>query len=151
MITIAGIVAIIAVMNAILPAVSRSTGSIIASSSAVQDRIASQIEIVHATGQNGNADASVWAKNVGAATVAPIDHVDVFFGPAGDFARVPYGVDSNCAAPCWYETFENSSDWSPTATLRISVKAANNLTSGTTYYVKVVTPTGAIDSKYFTV
>ncbi len=151
MLTIAGIVAIIAVMNSVLPAVSRTTGSMISSSSAVQDRIASQIEIVHATGQDGNPDPTVWVKNVGAAKIAPLDHVDVFFGPSDDFERIPYGTDDTCVAPCWYDTVENSTDWSPTSTLKISLKASTNLVTGTTYYVKVVTPSGTLDSKYFTV
>jgi len=144
-------VAIVAVTNAVLPAVSKTTGSLLASSSAVQDRIASQIEIVHATGQDGNPDASVWVKNVGASKIAPLDRIDVFFGPTGDFQRIPYGTDSSCTAPCWYETLENATEWSPTATLRVTVKTSANLATGTTYYVKVVTPNGTLDSKYLTV
>lgn len=143
--------AIVAVINAVLPAVSRTTGSLLASSDVVQDRIASQIEIVHATGENGNPDATVWVKNVGAARIAPIDRIDLFFGPTGEFQRVPFGTDSSCAAPCWYPTLENATEWTQTATLRISVKTTDNLTTGTTYYVKVVTPNGTLDSKYLTV
>jgi hypothetical protein len=144
-------VAIVAVVNAVLPAVSKTTGSLLASSSVVQDRIASQIEIVHATGVDGSPDATVWVKNVGAAKIAPIDRIDVFFGPTGDFARVPYGTDNSCTAPCWYETLENATEFSQTATLRIAIKSTDNLATGTTYYVKVVTPNGTQDSKYLTV
>lgn len=138
-------------INAVLPAVSKTTGSLLASSSVVQDRIASQIEIVHATGQDGNPEASVWVKNVGAAKIAPIDRTDVFFGPQGDFRRIPYGTDGACVAPCWYETLENATDWSQTATLRITIKDTTNLVTGTTYYIKVVTSNGTADSKYLTV
>jgi hypothetical protein len=139
------------VINAVLPAVSRTTGSLLASSSVVQDRIASQIEIVHATGQDGNPEVSVWVKNIGAAKIAPIDRTDVFFGPSGDFQRVPYGIDSSCVAPCWYETLENATEWSQTATMRITIKDGDNLATGTTYYIKVVTSNGTVDSKYLTV
>jgi hypothetical protein len=117
----------------------------------VQDRIASQIEIVHATGQDGNPEVNVWVKNIGAAKIAPIDRTDVFFGPSGDFQRVPYGTDSSCVAPCWYETLENATEWSQTATMRITIKDADNLATGTTYYIKVVTSNGTVDSKYLTV
>lgn len=143
--------AIVAVINAVLPAVSKTTGSLLASSDVVQDRIASQIEIVHAAGEDGNPDATIWVKNVGAAKIAPIDRIDLFFGPTGDFQRVPYGADSSCSAPCWYPTLENATEWTQTATLRVSVKTTDNLTTGTTYYVKVVTPNGTLDSKYLTV
>ena len=66
MLTIASIVAIVAVVNAVLPSVGRTSGALISASGVVEDRIASQIEIVHATGQNGNPDATVWVKNIGA-------------------------------------------------------------------------------------
>ncbi len=143
--------AIVAVTNAVLPAVSKTTGSLLASSEVVQDRIASQIEIVHAAGVDGAPDAQIWVKNVGAARIAPIDRVDVFFGPTGDFARVPYGTDASCVAPCWYDTLENATTWDQTATLRVTLKLDANLASGTTYYMKVVTPNGTLDSKYLTV
>lgn len=143
--------AIVAVINSVLPAVSKSTGSLLASSNAVQDRIASQIEIVHATGEDGEPDAVFWVKNVGAAKIAPIDRIDIFFGATGDFERMPYGTDSSCAAPCWYDTLETGTEWGPTATLRITVKATDDLASGTTYYMKIVTPNGTVDSKYMTV
>lgn len=150
MLTIAAIVSVVAVTNAVLPSVGRTTGALISTSSVVQDRIASQIEIVHATGQDGNPDADVWVKNIGAATVEPVDRIDVFFGPSGDFQRIPYG-GAGCTAPCWEYTVENATDFEPTATLEIIVHDATNLTAGQTYYVKVVTPNGVDDSKYFTI
>jgi flagellar protein FlaG len=150
MLTIAAIVSVVAVTNAVLPSVGRTTGALISTSSVVQDRIASQIEIVHATGQDGNPDADVWVKNIGAATVDPVDRIDVFFGPSGDFQRIPYG-GSGCTAPCWEYTVENATDFEPTATLEIVVHDSANLTAGQTYYVKVVTPNGVDDSKYFTI
>ena len=105
---------------------------------------------MHATGQDGNPDADVWVKNIGAATVDPVDRIDVFFGPSGDFQRIPYG-GSGCTAPCWEYTIENATDFEPTATLEIVVHDSANLTAGQTYYVKVVTPNGVDDSKYFTI
>lgn len=151
MLTIAAIVAIIAVANAVLPSVGRTSGALISASGVVEGRISSQIEIVHATGQDANPDADIWVKNVGSATVDPLERVDVFFGPTGEFQRIPHG-DSSCDAPCWEYTLENgTSVWEPTATVRITVHAASNLVSGTTYYVKVVTPNGIADSKFFTV
>ncbi|HZP56759.1 MAG TPA: hypothetical protein VFC53_04300 [Dehalococcoidia bacterium] len=150
MLTIAAIVAVVAVVNAVLPSVGRTTGALISTSSVVEDRIASQVEIVHATGQDANPDAQVWVKNIGASTVDAVDREDVFFGPSGDFQRIPYG-GSGCTAPCWEYTIENSTVWEPTATLHITVHDDANLATGTTYYIKVVTPNGVTDSKFFTV
>jgi flagellar protein FlaG len=151
MLTIAAIVAIVAVVNAVLPSVGRTSGALISASGAVEDRIASQVEIVHATGQDGNADADVWIKNTGASTIDAIDRVDIFFGPEGDFQRIPQGADSSCTAPCWYYSIENATSWEPTATLHVTVKNDADLATGTTYYIKVVTPNGIADSKFFTV
>lgn len=151
MLTIASIIAIVAVVNAVLPSVGRTSGALISASGVVEGRIASQIEIVHATGQNGSPDAKAWVKNIGASTVDPMTRVDVFFGPSGDFQRIPQG-DPGCSAPCWEYTFENSTTaWEPTSTVRITIHASTNLSTGTTYYVKIVTPNGIADSKLFTV
>lgn len=151
MLTIAAIVAIVAVVNAVLPSVSRTSGALVSASGVVEGRIASQIDIVHATGQNANPDAKAWVKNIGASTIDPMTRVDVFFGPSGDFQRIPEG-GAGCAAPCWEHTFENATTaWEPTSTVRITIHAAANLTTGTTYYLKVVTPNGIADSKFFTV
>jgi flagellar protein FlaG len=151
MLTIAAIIAVVAVVNAVLPSVSRTSGALISASGAVEDRIASQIEIVHATGQDGNANSDVWVKNTGSSTIDPVTRTDVFFGPDGDFQRMTYGEDSNCTAPCWYYSIENASTWEPTATLHVTVKYSENLATGTTYYIKVVTPNGIADSRFFTV
>ena len=150
MLTIAAIVAIVAVVNAVLPSVSRTSGALISASNVVEDRISSQIEIVHATGQDANPDAEVWVKNTGSSSIGAVDRVDVFFGPDGDFQRIPQG-DPGCTAPCWEYAVENASSWEPTATLHITIHAGTNLASGTTYYVKVVTPNGISNSKFFTV
>jgi archaeal flagellar protein FlaG len=151
MLTIASIVAIVAVANAVLPSVGRTSGALISASGVVEDRIASQIEVVHATGQNGNPDATVWVKNIGANAVDPISRVDVFFGPSNSFQRIPQGT-AGCTAPCWEYTLENATTtWEQTSTLRITIHNGTNLTTGSTYYVKVVTPNGIADSKFFTV
>lgn len=150
MLTVAAIVAIVAVVNAVLPSVSRTSGALISASNVVEDRISSQIEIVHATGQDASPIAEIWVKNTGSSTVSAVDRVDVFFGPEGNFQRIPQG-DPGCTAPCWEYEIENASSWEPTATLHITVRVETNLASGTTYYVKVVTPNGISNAKYFTV
>lgn len=151
MLTIAAIVAIVAVTNAVLPSVSRTSGALVSASGVIENRIGSQIEIVHATGQNGNPNATVWVKNIGATAVDPVSRVDVFFGPSDNFQRIPLGAPG-CVAPCWEYTLENgTSTWEQTSTLRVTIHAGSNLSSGTTYFAKIVTPNGINDSKFFTV
>jgi flagellar protein FlaG len=150
MLTVAGIVAIVAVLNALMPAVSRTNASIVATADSVDSRISTQLEIVHAAGASGSASVDAWAKNVGAVAITPLSRIDVFFGPEDAFFLVPQG-STGCVAPCWSYTIENDSVWNPTATLRISLNLEDTLLAGTTYYIKVVAPNGISDARFFTV
>jgi len=150
MLTVAGIAAIVAVLNALMPAISRTSGSLVASADSVDSRIATQLEIIHAAGADGSPSVDAWAKNVGSIAISPIDRVDVFFGPGDSFLRIPYG-GAGCTAPCWSYTLENDTVWNPTATLRVSLTLDYSLTAGTTYYIKVVAPNGISDARFFTV
>ena len=149
LITIASVVSMLVVINAVLPAVSRSSGSIVSAGSALDDRIKSNVEVVHATGEVGNTTAYIWAKNVGATTVGAVDRVDLFFGTESGVTRVLYG-GAGCTAPCWEYTVENAAAWEVTATLKITIHLDTVMLASTTYYVKVVLPNGVFDARYFT-
>lgn len=148
--TVAGIAAIVAVLNALMPAISRTSGSLVASADSVDSRISTQIEIIHAAGADGSDTVDTWTKNVGSIVISPVDRVDVFFGTADNFLRVPYGGPA-CAAPCWSYTIENDTIWNPTATLRVTLTLDYTLAAGNTYYIKVVAPNGINDARFFTV
>jgi flagellar protein FlaG len=150
MITVAGIIAVVAVVNTVLPAVNRTSGALTSTASVLDDRLSSQIEIVHATGEPGSSDTDVWVKNIGATVIEPLERIDLFFGPEGEFMRIPYG-GASCSAPCWEYTLENDSKWTPTATLHITIHLSDALASGTVYYTKIVAPNGSTDAKFFTV
>jgi archaellum component FlaG (FlaF/FlaG flagellin family) len=150
MLTVAGIVAIAAVINSLMPAISRTNASIIATSDSVDSRISTDLEIVHASGADGSLSLEAWVKNVGGGRIAPLERVDVFFGPSDAFTRLPPG-EAGCTAPCWSFTLENDSAWNPTATLRITLSLETSLTTGATYYLKVVAPNGVSDARFFTV
>jgi archaeal flagellar protein FlaG len=150
MLTVAGVVAIVAVLNALMPAISRTSGSLTASADSVDARISTGMEIIHAAGVDGNDTVDTWAKNVGSIAIRPLDRIDVFFGTADNFLRIPYGGPA-CVAPCWTYTVENDTIWNPTATLRLTLTLDYNLAAGTTYYIKVVSPNGISDARFFTV
>jgi len=142
-------VAVTAVINAVMPAISRAGNALVSSADTADDRITSQIEIIHATGAVASTQATVWAKNTGSTSILPLEKLDVFFGPETNFQRVAYGGPS-CTAPCWDYTIENDTTWAPTATLRITVYLTDPLLAATTYFVKIVAPNGVEDSKFFT-
>jgi hypothetical protein len=144
-------VAIVAVINAVMPALSRTNSSMVMTSDVINDRISSEVEIIHATGVDAATQADAWVKNVGASNVGPIDRTDVFFGPEDAFARIPYGGPS-CTAPCWDYALEGgATEWEPTATVHVIIYLTDALAAGNTYYVKVVTPNGITDAKFFSI
>jgi flagellar protein FlaG len=147
---VAGIIAVVAVVNAILPSVDRTSGALVSTASVIDDRLGSQMEIVHATGEDGATVADIWAKNVGSTVIEPLDRIDLFFGPEGEFVRIPYGGES-CTSPCWEYSVENDTDWKPTATLHIIIHLGDALLPNTIYYAKIVAPNGSSDAKFFTV
>lgn len=149
LITVASVVAMLVVINAIFPTVSRTSGAIVTSGSVLTDRVKTQVEIIHAGGESGSTTATVWVKNIGSSTVGAIDSSDLFFGSDSSLDRVPYG-GNGCSAPCWEAAVENAATWDPAATLRITVHLTGTLQIGSTYYVKVVLHNGIADSRYFT-
>jgi hypothetical protein len=150
LLTIAAITAITAVIGALMPAINRAGQALVSSADVADARLSSQIEIVHATGSDGDTVTLGWVKNIGATAVIAVSKSDVFFGPETDFLRIPYG-DVGCTAPCWNFNVENDTQWNPTSTIRITVFLASPLATGTTYYFKIVAPTGVEDTKFFTV
>ena len=150
MLTVAGIAAIVAIINAMMPAISRTSASIVASSDSINDRISTQVEIIHAGGAEGSPTIDAWTKNVGGISIVPLNRVDVFFGPENNFVRVPYG-GASCSSPCWSYSLENDTTWSPTSTLHITINMDDGLVTGTTYFIKVVAPNGISDARFFTV
>lgn len=141
--------AIGAVINSMMPAISRAGSALVSSADIADDRLSSRMEIIHATGQDAATEADVWVKNTGATRLTTLNRIDVFFGPETDFERIPYG-GSGCTAPCWDYEVENDIEWNPSATLHITVFWDTALATGNTYFVKVVASNGVEDSKFFT-
>lgn len=139
---IAGVVCSVVVINAAYPAVTGSSGAVTDAASKINDRIRSQIKVIEIANQNDN--LYVWIKNVGSSRIGGIDSSDVFFGPEGNFARIPYG---GLIKPYWDYVIENGTEWGPTATIKITIHLPS-APSGT-YHFKVVIPNGISDEKSY--
>lgn len=157
---IASIVTTIMVFNGVFPAVLRSRDAMTTMRGRMDERIKSQVVIIHAASEldsdatwqdgngNGNFDVFVWVKNVGALRIAAVDSVDLFFGPEGNFARIPSKAAAGGVYPYWEWQVENDTSWDPTTTLKLTVKFSNILASER-YFIKVVIPSGLADTYYF--
>lgn len=150
LLTVAAVTAIAAVIAALMPAIGRSGQALIMSADVANERLSSRVEIVQATGVPDDTLVLAWAKNTGATTVTAVDKADVFFGPQTNFIRIPYDVDPGCAAPCWSYVLENDTKWNPTSTIKLTLSIVDPLAAGETYYLKLVTPSGVEDTKFFT-
>ncbi len=142
---IAGVVSAVAMFNALYPAIMQSNDAITGMERRADDRMKTQIEIIHATKPTTSSDVLVWVKNVGSIRIVGADLSDVFFGPEGNFARIPYGTGT----PHWEYTIENASDWTPAATLRINIVGYPTLVAGARYFIKISLPNGIGAEEYF--
>ena len=141
---VAGVVCSMVVVNAVFPMITRTSSAITDSVSRIDDRIKSDIEIIQVS--DNSTDVYVWVKNVGTSKIGAIDTSDIFIGPEGDFARIPYG-EPGSPEPYWDYILENDSSWIPTATLKITIHL-ESAPSGT-YYVKVVIHNGISGEQLF--
>jgi hypothetical protein len=144
MLIIGGVVCCMVVINAILPAISQSTGAIADASSKIDDRIRSKIEIIEMS-NNAN-DIYVWIKNIGASRIQNVNSSDIFFGPEGNFSRIPYS-ENVTTKPYWNYAIESGSAWGPTATVKITLYL-DSVPSGS-YYFKIVLPNGISDQDIY--
>lgn len=143
---VAGVVAAALVFNAVYPAIVQSNGALVSMGARADERLRSEIAVIHATKSSEYSDvALVWVKNVGASSIKAVERCDVFFGPEGDFRLVPYGTGD----PHWEYAVENDSYWKPTATLRVTVDLDYPLVAGERYFFKMTTPSGVSDECYF--
>lgn len=137
LLVVAGIVCSMVVFNAMYPAITGTSGAIKDAVSRIDDRIKSNIDIIQVADED--TDVYIWVKNVGASKIGALDQSDLFFGPEGNFSRIPYGSDGS-PTPYWDYTIENDEKWMPTATLKITVHLSS-APSGT-YYIKVIIHNG---------
>lgn len=166
MLTIAGIASLVAVFNAIFPALSRSAGAIVTSSANIDERLRSDIEIIHAVGEldasgsfadssptNGSFEIFVWVKNVGDTRITSIENTDVFIGQIGTFARIPHIVEVDAGVyPRWTHKVEGSNDdtqLNPRDTLKITIDYDTDTQTQGSYDIKVTVPSGVTDEYFF--
>ena len=149
LLVIASIVAAIALINAVLPAIGKSSGALAAANSEAAARIKTDIDVIHATGDTSGT-ITVWVKNVGTQVIKSIKDSDVIVtkpAGAGGVKRLSY--TSGCSSECWDYIIEDSaSDWSRTDTVKFTL--STTVTSGS-YTISIAAPNGVSATKDFSV
>ncbi|MBI4304209.1 MAG: hypothetical protein HY665_07750 [Chloroflexi bacterium] len=157
---IASVVGVVLVVNAVYPAIGRSSSALVSAAEKMDERIQSDISIIQATGEldtsgvwqdgnsDGNFDVFIWVKNIGAAEIQTIGKSDVFFGEEGNFSLIPYVDYAGGSYPSWEYQIENGTRWGTATTVRININYSSALPQGN-YIVKVVVRSGVLDDYYF--
>ena len=158
MLIVISMVMVVMLFNVAYPAIVESGDAMTSMADRENDRLRSQISVIHAaaewsngasldTNGNGVIEAVVWVKNIGDTRIpsAGIQRLDVFFGPQGNFQRIPHASESTSSI-YWDATIVNATDWEPSSTLMITIHHAS-LQAGQ-QFLKVITPNG-VSSEYF--
>ena len=156
---VVGMVLTVVLFNAAYPAVMDSGQALSLMADRANDRLKSQIAIIHVSSEtdqggwwqdvngNGYFDVFVWVKNIGAVRLFPVEALDVFFGPEGNFGRLLEASQAGEGYPRWSGQVEGGSDWTPTATLKLTLSYALPLPPGR-YYIQVTTPNGIVADEF---
>ncbi|NQW23194.1 MAG: hypothetical protein HQ475_07110 [SAR202 cluster bacterium] len=145
---IASVVATIALINAVMPALGRSSGALVTANAEASERIKTDIEIVHATGDTAAKTVTVWVKNIGATTIKDITASDIFLDTPSSLSRLSY--TSGCVSDCWDYALEGgAADWSKTETVKITL-TLSTLSTGV-YSVRVSVFNGVSADKDFSI
>ena len=144
---IAGVVCMIFVFNSVYPMVNHSAQAMNSMAEQVDERMKSRINIVHGTSNAGRTEVYLWIKNVGTQRITNIDDCDLFFGQENSFERIPYADDAGGSYPQWDFEIENDTEWTTSATIKITITYTSDPGPGT-YYVKLIIPNGISDEYY---
>ncbi|MBI5958728.1 MAG: hypothetical protein HY866_08335 [Chloroflexi bacterium] len=156
---IVSMVMVMVLFNVAYPAIVEGGDAISSMANRAEDRMKTQITIIHTAGEldssgvwhdnnnTGDFEVFVWVKNVGASRIIALDRTDVFFGPDGNFTRIPHQSVAGGVLPYWTGQVEGETEWSPTGTVKITIRYPDALAPGR-YFVKVTVPTG-VSADYF--
>ena len=144
---IAGVVCMIFVFNSVYPMVNHSAQAMSSMAEQVDERMKSRINIVHGTSNANRTEVYLWIKNVGTQRITNIDDCDLFFGQETSFERIPYADDAGGSYPQWDFEIENDTEWTTSATIKITITYSGDPGAGT-YYVKLIIPNGISDEYY---
>jgi len=116
----ASVVAAIALINAVIPALGKSSSALVTANAAASDRIKTDIEIIHATGDTSAKTVTIWVKNIGYTSIKDITASDIFLDTPSSVSRLSY--TSGCVSDCWDYAFEGgATDWSRTETVKFTL------------------------------
>ena len=117
---IAGIIAAMALINAVIPAVGKGSSALLMANSKASDRINTDLEIIFSTGDISTNEIVFWAKNVGTNPIKPIDDSDIFLTTPTTALRILH-TGSAAVNPRWDYVIENGTEWTQAVTIKVTL------------------------------
>lgn len=149
---IASVIAAMALINAVIPAISKSSGALVTANSAAADRVRTDIEILHVatdTSSGSEDQIIVWVKNIGQTNISPIESGDIFLTMPSEVKRLSYG--SGSGSEYWDYTIENGTEWTQTVTVKMTLHLTDASVTAGGYNVIVNVYNSVSASKDFSV
>lgn len=149
---IASIVAAIALINAVIPAMNESSGALLSANSSASDRIRTDIEVVHVASDTSSGSEDqiiVWVKNVGPKKIDAIESSDIFLEMPSTVKQLSHG--SGSGSEYWTYDIENGSEWTQGVTLKMTAHLDDGSVTAGTYTVTVSLYNAVTATKDFSV
>jgi len=146
MLIIASVVAVVALINAVLPSVNGMSRSYTSVAHDMENEVKTDVDIIFITTQDNN--VSMWVKNVGSSHI-PLYYIkfsDIFITSSSNYWHPDYGSAPN---PSWNYTMENGNGdtWNTGETIKATIEL-DSLPSAT-YELKFVLYNGVSESDIF--
>ncbi len=147
---VAGIVCSIFLFNSVYPMINRSSAAMVSMTDKIDERMKTQIDIVHAANTTDRKTVYIWIKNVGSTRIVDIENSDIFLGPEGNFVRIPHSSTASGTYPQWDYIIENGTEWGIGSTVKVTVSydPSGPSPDSRTYFIKIIIPNG-IGSEYY--
>ena len=151
---IASVVASVALMNAVLPAIGDSSGALSSANASAADRIRTDIEIVHVAADpdavGGEDQVLVWVKNIGSQKIQPVESSDIFLTSSTTVKRLSHG--SSSGSEYWdYIVEGGATAWTQTVTIKITLHLADGSVGTGAYTISVAAYNSVSATKDFSV
>ena len=158
LLTMGAVLASVMVINTMLPALGRSGGPVLSSSSAASEQVKTNVVVVAVLTDVPSAEIYAWIKNVGANEIESIDLSDVFLQTSAAFTRMTYdttSVTNDCSAsPAstgqWMFCYEGDETlWNTADTIKVTISVAS--LPADDYVVQFTTNNGVTAHKTFSI
>lgn len=144
----ASVVATIALINAVIPALGKSSGALVTANASASERIKTDVEIIYATGDTSAKTVTFWVKNIGTIAINDITASDVILDTPTSVSRLSY--TSGCSSDCWDFALEGgASNWTNSKTVKITI-TLSTLETGL-YNIQFSTFNGVTEEKDFSI